>query len=139
MKQNSLNGVNIANEETVEWDAVGGADLFRSQGLSESHNEFAEDDAKIVPGLGEMGEPVVLQGREGDLGETIMKTEAFNLVVSDKISYTREVPDTRDNRCKAVYYDEDLPSTSVIRFPTPERFLTPETTGVRLCITTKIF
>ena len=43
---------------------------------------------------------MVLQGREGDLGETIMKTEAFNLVVSDKISYTREVPDTRDNRCK---------------------------------------
>jgi len=113
-KQNSLNGVKISNEYTVEWDAVGGADLFRSQGLSESHNEFAEDEAKIVPGLGEMGEPVVLQGREGDLGETIMKTEAFNLVVSDKISYTREVPDTRDNRCKAVYYDEDLPSTSVI-------------------------
>ena len=86
----------------VEWDAVGGADLFRSQGLSESHNEFAEDDAKIVPGLGEMGEPVVLQGREGDLGETIMKTEAFNLVVSDKISYTREIPDTRDHRCKVI-------------------------------------
>ena len=64
------------------------------------NNEFAEDEAKIVPGLGEMGEPVVLQGREGDLGESIMKTEAFNLVVSDKISYTREVPDTRDNRCK---------------------------------------
>ena len=92
----NANGWNVS----VEWDAVGGADLFRSQGLSESHNEFAEDEAKIVPGLGEMGEPVVLQGREGDLGETIMKTEAFNLVVSDKISYTREVPDTRDNRCK---------------------------------------
>ena len=74
--------------------------MFQSQRLSDSFNEFAEDEAKIVPGLGEMGEPVVLQGREGEMGETIMKTEAFNLVVSDKISYTRQVPDTRDQRCK---------------------------------------
>ena len=74
--------------------------MFKSQGLSGAHNEFAEDEAKIVPGLGEMGEPVVLGGREGDMAETIMKTEAFNLVVSDKISYTREIPDTRDMRCK---------------------------------------
>ena len=53
-----------------------------------------------MPGLGEMGEPVVLQGRERHLGEIIMRTEGSNLVVSDKISYTREVPDTRDSRCK---------------------------------------
>ena len=74
--------------------------MFSSQKLSAAHNEFAADDAKIVPGLGEMGEPVVLQGREGEMGESVMKTEAFNLVVSDKISYTRQVPDTRDSRCK---------------------------------------
>jgi len=119
-KQNNLNGVNIPNEQTVEWDAVGGADLFRSQEISGVHNEFAEDDAKIVPGLGEMGEPVMLEGREGQMGESVMKTEAFNLVVSDKISYTRQVPDTRDSRCKAVYYDEDLPSTSIIIIYTNE-------------------
>ena len=94
--------------------------------------------------------------------QAVLKKEAFNLVVSDKISYTREVscitmspatmfctmfctmfvqcfveclhhvlhhvctmfctyeirfaqvPDTRDSRCKAVYYDKELPSTSVI-------------------------
>ena len=74
--------------------------MFRSQEISGVHNEFAEDDAKIVPGLGEMGEPVMLEGREGQMGESVMKTEAFNLVVSDKISYTRQVPDTRDSRCK---------------------------------------
>ena len=84
----------------VEWDAVGGADLVRSKKMTETHNEFANDNAKIVPGLGEMGEPVVLDGREAEMGKTVMKTEAFNLVVSDKISYTRQVPDTRDSRCK---------------------------------------
>ena len=81
---------------------MGGADLVRAQPMSGGYSEFAEDEAKIVPGLGEMGEPVVLSGREASLGENIMKTEAFNLVVSDKISYTREVPDTRDARCKVL-------------------------------------
>ena len=88
--------------------------MFRSQQASGPHSEFAEDEAKMVAGLGEMGEPVVLQGREAQLGENIMKTEAFNLIVSDKISYTREVPDTRDMRCQAVQYDATLPTTSVI-------------------------
>ena len=91
---------------------MGGADLARP--MSGGYSEFAEDEAKIVPGLGEMGEPVILGGREASLGENIMKTEAFNLVVSDKISYTREVPDTRDARCKSVYYESDLPNTSII-------------------------
>ena len=99
---------------SVDWAAVGGADLFGSQQVLGPHSEFAEDEAKIVAGLGEMGEPVVLQGREAQLGENIMKTEAFNLIVSDKISYTREVPDTRDMRCQAVQYDTNLPTTSVI-------------------------
>jgi len=113
-KQNKISGASIPNEKLVEWDAVGGADLVRSKKMTETHNEFANDNAKIVPGLGEMGEPVVLDGREGEMGKTVMKTEAFNLVVSDKISYTRQVPDTRDSRCKAVHYDKDLPTTSII-------------------------
>ena len=99
---------------SVDWVAVGGADLFRSPQVTGPHGEFAEDEAKIVEGLGEMGEPVVLEGWEAEKGENIMKTEAFNLVVSDKISYTREVPDTRDRRCQAVQYDSNLPTTSVI-------------------------
>ena len=98
----------------VDWVAVGGADLFRSPHIAGPHGEFAEDEAKIVPGLGEMGEPVILEGREAEMGENIMKTEAFNLIVSDKISYTREVPDTRDMRCQAVQYDTSLPTTSII-------------------------
>ena len=62
---------------------------MRAQPMAGGYSEFSEDEAKVVPGLGEMGEPVVLSGREASLGENIMKTEAFNLVVSDKISYTR--------------------------------------------------
>ena len=52
--------------------------------MSGGFSEFAEDEAKMVPGLGEMGEPVILGGREDSLGENSMKTEAFDLVVSYK-------------------------------------------------------
>jgi len=102
--------------DSVEWAAVGGADMMRANAMAAAggYDEFALDISKQVPGLGERGEPVVLSGREGETAEELMKTEAFNLIVSDKISYTRDVPDTRDHRCKAVYYDEELPSTSVI-------------------------
>jgi hypothetical protein len=34
-----------------------------------------------VAGVGEGGDPVILEGREKALGEEVMKTEAFNLVV----------------------------------------------------------
>ena len=36
-----------------------------------------------MAGLGETGEPVILEGREKALGEEVMKTEAFNLVVRE--------------------------------------------------------
>ena len=94
---------------------MGGADLFRAQpGLADVHNEFAEDLARQVGGLGEGGEPVVLEGHEAEMADNIKKTEAFNLVVSDKISYVRSVPDTRDRRCAAVRYPALLPPASVI-------------------------
>jgi len=112
---NRLNGVEMPSEDTVDWVAVGGADLFRAQpGLADVHNEFAEDLARQVGGLGEGGEPVVLEGHEAEMADNIKKTEAFNLVVSDKISYVRSVPDTRDRRCAAVRYPAHLPPASVI-------------------------
>lgn len=102
--------------DSIEWAAVGGADMARANAMAaaEGYDEFALDISNQVPGLGERGEPVILSGREGQTAEQLMKTEAFNLIVSDKISYTRDVPDTRDPRCQAVYYDKDLPTTSVI-------------------------
>ncbi|XP_069996208.1 polypeptide N-acetylgalactosaminyltransferase 1-like isoform X2 [Penaeus vannamei] len=75
---------------------------------------FAEDEAKVVRGLGEGGRPVRLSGEEGRRAEEVLKKEAFNLVASDKISLNRSVPDSRDPLCKEIHYDADLPSASVI-------------------------
>jgi len=43
-----------------------------------------------------------------------MKKEAFNLLVSDRISYNRSLPDVRDPMCNKLSYDSTLPSSSVI-------------------------
>ncbi|KAK8404121.1 hypothetical protein O3P69_000290 [Scylla paramamosain] len=75
---------------------------------------FQEDERKVVRGLGEGGKMVKLSGEEGKLAEEVMKKEAFNLILSDKISVNRSVPDSRDPLCKTLHYDQDLPTASVI-------------------------
>ncbi|XP_066977133.1 probable N-acetylgalactosaminyltransferase 9 isoform X2 [Macrobrachium rosenbergii] len=75
---------------------------------------LAQDEKKVVRGLGENGKPVRLTGEEGRLAEEVMKKEAFNLIASDKVSLNRTVPDSRDPLCKDLRYDTDLPSASVI-------------------------
>ncbi|MPC10987.1 N-acetylgalactosaminyltransferase 6 [Portunus trituberculatus] len=57
---------------------------------------FLEDERKVVRGMGEGGKLVKLSGEEGKLAEEVMKKEAFNLILSDKISVNRTVPDSRD-------------------------------------------
>jgi hypothetical protein len=66
-----------------------------------SHSEddyealIRQDEAKKVPGLGDEGVRVVLQGEEAKRAEELMKVEAFNILLSDKIPYSRKVPDAR--------------------------------------------
>ncbi|XP_046388816.1 polypeptide N-acetylgalactosaminyltransferase 1 isoform X2 [Ischnura elegans] len=81
---------------------------------SEYENFIADTESKIIPGLGDDGVAVHLEGEEAKLAEKVMKKEAFNIILSDKISLTRSVPDSRDPLCKSVHYDEDLPSASII-------------------------
>lgn len=67
-----------------------------------SHNEnqyeaqIIEDELKKVPRLGDNGVAVILQGEEAKQAEELMKVEAFNIVLSDKIPYSRKLPDARN-------------------------------------------
>jgi hypothetical protein len=68
-----------------------------------SHNEedhyeaqIREDELKKVPRLGDNGVAVILQGEEAKQAEELMKVEAFNIVLSDKIPYSRKLPDARN-------------------------------------------
>lgn len=55
-----------------------------------------QDEAKKVPGLGDDGVPVTLQGEEAKRAEELMKVEAFNILLSDRIPYSRKLPDARN-------------------------------------------
>lgn len=68
----------------------------------------------VVPGLGEDGEPAYLYGKEKIQGEAALAKKALNVVLSNKISLTRKLPDVRNPLCANLTYDVLLPSASVI-------------------------
>ncbi|CAB0006391.1 unnamed protein product [Nesidiocoris tenuis] len=83
-----------------------------------------EDERRFVPGLGDRGVSVELQGEEAREASRVMKKEAFNLILSQKIPYNRTLNDVRHSDCKSIEYPEDLPTVSVIIIFTDERWST---------------
>uniref|UniRef100_A0A6A7GAY1 Polypeptide N-acetylgalactosaminyltransferase n=2 Tax=Hirondellea gigas TaxID=1518452 RepID=A0A6A7GAY1_9CRUS len=75
---------------------------------------FAVDERMVVQGLGDMGRAVHLSGADAVAVEEVMKVEAFNKILSDKISVNRSVPDSRDQLCTRLSYSSSLPSATVI-------------------------
>ena len=75
---------------SIDFDVIGGVDVYKNENLDPSYDEFAADEAKVVPGLGDYGEPVKLGAAEEALAKKVMEKEAFNLVASDKISLHRD-------------------------------------------------
>ena len=85
-RENVLNGV-VLTPDVGEFDVIGGADLFNNlHPESMIEDEFLADEKKIIPGLGEFGSPVTLEGEEAALATELMKKEAFNIIASDKVS-----------------------------------------------------
>ena len=70
------------------------------------------------------GAPVQLSGEDQRLADEIMRKEAFNVFISDKISLHRNVPDTRDSACRKLSYDNKLPSASIVIIFTNEAYST---------------
>lgn len=87
--------VKISSYDGLEKKVIGG-NVASSQERARALAMFAADDEKIVPGLGAMGKAVQLSGAEASHAEEVIKVEAFNKVLSDKISVNRTVPDSRD-------------------------------------------
>lgn len=76
--------------------------------------QVLEDEARIIPGLGEGGVAAHLMGEEKRLGEESEKKLAINVYLSDRIPYNRTLKDYRNPACERVVYDAELPSASVI-------------------------
>ena len=78
------------------------------------------DAMDVVDGLGEGGLPATLSPSEQKHAERVMKKEAFNVVLSNKISLHRTVPDTRDPLCKQRDHPFGLPDATVVIIFTDE-------------------
>ncbi|XP_077978531.1 polypeptide N-acetylgalactosaminyltransferase 13-like [Glandiceps talaboti] len=81
---------------------------------------FDDDDVSSVgtdrhrSGPGENGQPVLLYGEQKKKSEETFDINAFNLVVSDIISFERSVADVRHPLCDSVRYSKNLPTASVV-------------------------
>ena len=78
----------------------------------------------MIDSYGVNGGPVQLSGEDQRLAEEIMRKEAFNVYISDRVSLHRDVPDTRDSACRQLSYDRKLPSASVVIIFTNEAYST---------------
>jgi hypothetical protein len=81
-----------------ELQALVGLELRNQSSHIEDQYEaqIREDELKKLLGLGDNGVPVILEGEEAKQAEELMKVEAFNIVLSDKIPYSRKLPDARN-------------------------------------------
>lgn len=67
------------------------------------------------PKMGKDGRPVYLPGYPKDQMQALYSINSFNLVVSDKISVDRKLPDARKLSCRKRHFNEtELPTTSII-------------------------
>lgn len=73
-----------------------GKDLHASPHYDAHYEKLLEEDERrFVPGLGDRGVSVELQGEEAREASRVMKKEAFNLILSQKIPYNRTLNDVR--------------------------------------------
>ena len=93
-------------------------------GISEDKTAKQYELEEMDETYGVHGNPVQLSGEDLRLADEIMRKEAFNVYVSDRISLHRDVPDTRDIACQELSYSRKLPSASVVIIFTNEAFST---------------
>ncbi|XP_031564853.1 polypeptide N-acetylgalactosaminyltransferase 2-like [Actinia tenebrosa] len=68
-------------------------------------------DARKISDL----DPVAYMSKNGfKEGEDAYARNAYNLKVSDKVAFDRQVPEVRDPECQKTVWPDDLPTTSVI-------------------------
>lgn len=61
-------------------------------------DKITEYEKRLVPGLGNNGEPSYLQGEEQSEGEKALKSVALNTVLSDRMPLDRRLKDPRNKK-----------------------------------------
>ncbi|KAH0627607.1 hypothetical protein JD844_003552 [Phrynosoma platyrhinos] len=72
-----------------------------------------QDPVKGITELSpEMG--MIFNEQDQEVRDLGYQKHAFNMLISNRLGYHRDVPDTRDAKCKEKNYPPDLPSASII-------------------------
>ncbi|KAH1011564.1 hypothetical protein HUJ04_000907 [Dendroctonus ponderosae] len=86
--------------------------------LSENKLEqrISEWESKIIPGLGDNGEPAFLEGEDAIEGEKSQKKFALNTVLSDRMPLDRKLRDPRNSKCKELKYSPTIKASIIVIF-----------------------
>ncbi|XP_074123533.1 polypeptide N-acetylgalactosaminyltransferase 11 isoform X2 [Sminthopsis crassicaudata] len=78
--------------------------------ILENHVEDAGgDDMDLSPEMG-----MIFNERDQEVRDLGYQKHAFNLLISNRLGYHRDVPDTRNAECKEKSYPTDLPAASIV-------------------------
>ncbi|CAH1118570.1 unnamed protein product [Phaedon cochleariae] len=79
-------------------------------------NKLRDYESRIIPNLGNNGEPAFLDGSDAKLGEKALKKFALNTVLSDRMPLDRKLRDPRNKKCREFKYNPKLKTSVIVIF-----------------------
>ncbi|XP_020635415.1 polypeptide N-acetylgalactosaminyltransferase 11 [Pogona vitticeps] len=92
--------------------AVHALEPQRRYGKNPLENEIQDpvkDDSELSPEMG-----MIFNEQDQEVRDLGYQKHAFNMLISNRLGYHRDVPDTRNAKCKEKNYPHDLPHASII-------------------------
>lgn len=77
---------------------VNGSGKLVSQQQVEYEKKLRDYESKIIPNLGDNGDPAYLEGKDAQDEEEALKTFALNTVLSDRMPLNRKLRDPRNKK-----------------------------------------
>ncbi|XP_049979689.1 polypeptide N-acetylgalactosaminyltransferase 11 [Alexandromys fortis] len=86
---------------------------FKANRMDDLMNNHLEDSDKgLSKSSSELG--MIFNERDQELRDLGYQKHAFNMLISNRLGYHRDVPDTRNAECREKSYPTDLPTASVV-------------------------
>ncbi|XP_069770944.1 polypeptide N-acetylgalactosaminyltransferase 11 isoform X1 [Narcine bancroftii] len=117
----TFSNVPFQGSQRVQWKfkprfTKGPKRLFESQHREKVGSQFMKhipkNSEKKLDNLSELG--MIFNELDQQVRNTGYQKHAFNVLISNRLGYRRDIPDTRDPKCKEKSYPMNLPSASII-------------------------
>ncbi|KAG5882553.1 hypothetical protein JTB14_007160 [Gonioctena quinquepunctata] len=90
--------------------------LYVNNNRSNFEKKIKDYESRIIPNLGDNGEPSYLDGNDAREGERALKTFALNTILSDRMPLNRKLRDPRNKKCKKFEYNPKLRTSVIVIF-----------------------